>query len=151
MIHTMGELILIGDRVLIEPQDGEQQTRAGLYLPVTVTERDRVRTGRVVKVGPGHLMPNPEFAEGEPWTGRREAVRFLPLQARPGDFAFFMRQDAIEITFEDRSFLIVQHGAILALVRATTDDIMDDIASLLRGDAPAGNEVEGEGEESADS
>lgn len=37
----MGELILVGDRVLIDPADGEQKTQSGLVLPATVTEKDR--------------------------------------------------------------------------------------------------------------
>ena len=41
----MSDLIIIGDRVLIEPQDGEQQTDSGLYLPATVTEKEKVGTG----------------------------------------------------------------------------------------------------------
>lgn len=119
----MNELILVGDRVLVAPDDGERQTRAGLYLPATVTEQDRVQGGRVIKVGPGYLMPNPDYAEDEPWARPRQAVRYLPLQARPGDFAFFLRKQAIELTYEEQTYLIVPHGAILALIRP--DDVLE--------------------------
>ena len=88
----MSELIIIGDRVLIRPEEGEQKTPSGLVLPATVTERDKVGSGRVVKVGPGYVVPNPEYSEGEPWIGDRQAVRYLPLQAQAGDFAFFLRR-----------------------------------------------------------
>lgn len=113
----MSELIMVGDRVLIAPDDDEKQTKAGLYLPASVAEKERIGSGRVIKVGPGHLIPNPEYSEGEPWARDREAVRYLPLQAQPNDFAFFLRKESIELTFEEKEYLIVPHGAIVALVR----------------------------------
>ncbi|MDX1739915.1 MAG: co-chaperone GroES family protein [Rhodothermales bacterium] len=127
----MGELIIVGDRVLIEPQDGEKQTESGLVLPATVAERDKVGSGRVIRVGPGYLTANPEYSEGEPWASNREAVRYLPLQAQPGDFAFFVRKEAVEITYEKTKYLIVHHSAILALVRPSTDDILSNIEDIL--------------------
>ncbi|MSS73957.1 MAG: co-chaperone GroES [Candidatus Latescibacteria bacterium] len=126
----MNELILVGDRVLIEPDEGEQRTEAGLVLPATVMEREKVGTGRVIQVGPGYLMPNPEYSEGEPWTQPREVVRFLPLQAQPGDLAFFLRKEAIEITYEKKDYVILHHGAILALVRPKPGDILENIEGL---------------------
>lgn len=123
----MNQLIIVGDRVLIDPAEGEQQTEAGLYLPASVTERDRVRGGRVVRVGPGYVMPNPDYS-GEPWTSQRESVRYLPLQAQAGDFAFFLRKESIEITYEKKNYLIVPHAAILALIRPhAEEELPDDI------------------------
>jgi co-chaperonin GroES (HSP10) len=127
----MSELIVVGDRVLIEPQDGEQQTNSGLYLPATVTEKEKVGTGRVVEVGPGHIMPNPDYSEGEPWSHGKEAVRYLPLQAQVGDFAFYLRKESIEISYQNKNYLIVPHSAILALLRSREDDILKDIGKLL--------------------
>src|SRR5690554_5478729 len=111
----MDKLIIVGDRVLILPEDGERQTKAGLYLPATVAEHDRVGSGHVVKVGPGYVIPNPEYSD-EPWVSERKAVRYIPLQAQEGDFAFFLRKDTIEITFQEKNYLIVPHSSILALV-----------------------------------
>jgi chaperonin GroES len=127
----MPELIIVGDRVLIEPNEGEQQTEAGLVLPASVSERDKVGSGRVVRVGPGYVMPNPEFTEGEPWAASREAVRYLPLQAQSGDLAFFLRKETIEITYERKKYLIMPHSAILALVRPDSDDILNEIEGML--------------------
>ena len=98
----MTALILVGDRVLIEPDAGEKQTRSGLYLPATVAEGDRVGSGRVAQVGPGYLTANPEFNEGEFWAEDRSSVRYLALQAEVGDFAFYLRKDAIELTLQCR-------------------------------------------------
>jgi co-chaperonin GroES (HSP10) len=126
----MKELIIIGDRVLIAPDAGEKQTKSGLYLPATVLDRERVRSGRVVKTGPGYVMPNPEYSEGEPWAAPREATRYLPLQAQTGDYAFFLSKDAIEIVYDERPYLIVPHHALLALVRPQPEDLLDRLEGL---------------------
>lgn len=128
----MSELILVGDRVLIEPEDDEQLTESGILLPASVAERDRIRRGRVVKSGPGYLMANPEYTD-EPWRKPHDAVRFLPLQAQPGDLAYFLRKEAIELRYEGRTFMIVPHGAILCLVRPEPKDVLQRIQGLLDG------------------
>jgi co-chaperonin GroES (HSP10) len=125
----MNELIIVGDRVLISSEEGEQQTESGLVLPASVAERQNVRSGRIERVGPGYIMPNPDYT-GEPWTADRDSVRYLPLQARPGDFAFFIRKEAIEIKFEGKDYLIVPHSAILALVRRHPEHLQDDIEGV---------------------
>ena len=128
----MSELIIVGDRVLIEPDDGEQLTKSGLVLPATVAERERVGFGQVINIGPGHLIPNPEYVEGEPWNAAKEAGRYLPLQAKAGDYAFFIRKESIELTYRERKYLILPHQAILALVRPTHKDILGEILELGR-------------------
>jgi len=116
-MSTTESLIVVGDRVLIRPEDPAERTNSGLYLPPSVKEKDKVRGGRVVQTGPGHLIPNPEYSETDSWDPSREAVRYLPLQARPGDFALFLRKEAIELKWEEDAYLIVPHTAILALAR----------------------------------
>lgn len=130
----MSELIIIGDRVLIDPDDGEQQTDSGLYLPATVAEKEKVGTGRVVRIGPGHLMPNPDYTEGEPVLNAKEAVRYLPLQAQVGDLAFFLRKESIELNYHNKTYMILPHQAILALIRNEDDDLLKDIEELLDED-----------------
>lgn len=115
------ELILVGDRVLIAPEKFEGQTDSGLYLPEGVKEKEQVQTGRVTKVGPGYVMPNPDH-DDESWKPESDPVQYLPLQAEEGDFAFFLRTKAIEIEFEEQEYLIVPHNAILALVRQQPDE-----------------------------
>jgi chaperonin GroES len=121
----MKELIMAGDRVLILPDDDARQTETGLYLPATVAEKQRIQSGRVVQIGPGYVMPNPEFS-GEPWSTDRNAVRYLPLQARKGDTAFFLKKEALDIRFEGTEYVIIPHSAIVALVRDSDADL-DDI------------------------
>ncbi|MDA0373161.1 MAG: co-chaperone GroES family protein, partial [Planctomycetota bacterium] len=51
------ELLVVGDRVLVEPDRGETRTKIGLYLPPGVKEKEEVRGGRVVAMGPGIALP----------------------------------------------------------------------------------------------
>jgi co-chaperonin GroES (HSP10) len=110
------ELLVVGDRVLVAPEKGETTTKVGLFLPAGVREKEEVRGGHVVAVGPGQPLP-PPHEEHEPWKEGYKTPRFLPMQIALGDYALFFRKAAIEITFEDEQFLVVPYGAILVLVR----------------------------------
>ncbi|PEN06528.1 chaperonin [Longimonas halophila] len=118
----MSTLLVVGDRVLIQPRQGEQKTDSGLLLPATVSAQEEVKGGRIIKTGPGYLTPNPEYSESETWKQTERPIRYLPLQAEVGDYAFFLREKATEIRFEGTDYLIVPHAAILALVRDTPEE-----------------------------
>jgi co-chaperonin GroES (HSP10) len=111
-------LIVIGDRVLVELDESRERTTAGLYLPPTVKEKEKVQGGYIVKVGPGYPVSDPNAIVDEPWAmKKREDLKFIPLQAAEGDYAIFLKDAGIEIEFENNKYLIVPHSAILALLR----------------------------------
>jgi chaperonin GroES len=122
------KLRVVGDRVLVVPERGETRTKVGLVLPPGVLEKEEVRGGTVVALGPGIPLPPPQD-ETEPWKEPYRSPRYLPMQVEIGDFALFFRKAAIEITFEETSYLVVPHGAILVLVRGTEvpDELPDDL------------------------
>lgn len=126
-MKTKRELIIVGDRVLIEPDEKIDKTSAGLFLPPTVKEKDRVLGGRVIKVGPGYPVNDPSLVLEEPWKqSNAEPIRYIPLQAHEGDYALFLKDAGIEIEFEEKKYLIVPHSAILALIRTTIIEDEDD-------------------------
>lgn len=111
-------LIVVGDRVLVQVEDGEERTKVGLYLPSTAVDSQAVQGGEIVATGPGLPMPDPGEGGDEPWRrGPAREARYVPMQAVVGDYALFFRKAAVEITFEGRPFLVVPQAAILALVR----------------------------------
>lgn len=123
-IRKNKQLLVVGDRVLIKVEDGEERTNVGLYLPPTAIDSQAVQGGEIVATGPGLPMPDLADQSEEPWRSVMRETRFLPMQARPGDYALFFRKAAVEITFEGEKFLVVPQTAILALVRkAAPDDI----------------------------
>ncbi len=117
-------LIVVGDRVLVKSEDGEERTKVGLYLPSTAIDSQAVQGGNIVATGPGLPMPDLTDSSDEPWRiheGSARATRFVPMQARVGDYALFFRKAAVEITFEGDRYLVVPQSAILALVREEQD------------------------------
>lgn len=133
----LDRLIVVGDRVLIAPDEGDDRTEVGLYLPRWAVEKESVQAGRVVACGPGIPVPEPGAMEEEPWKTSEPATRYVPMQARPGDFAIFLRKAAVEIKFEGRTYLIVPQGAILLLDPGEEDGAADvDVDDLLDDDLP---------------
>ncbi len=110
-------LIVVGDRVLIAPEEGEERTNVGLYLPATAVESRQVQGGRIMATGPGTPMSEPTAMDDEPWKIRLPDVKYLPMQADVGDYALFFRKAAVEITFEGKTYLVVPQAAILVLLR----------------------------------
>ena len=115
--ETPKRLVVVGDRVLITPEQGEERTNVGLYLPQTAVESRQVQGGRIVATGPGTAMSEPASMDDEPWKIRSPDVKYLPMQAQVGDYALFFRKAAVEITFEGKSYLVAPQAAILVLVR----------------------------------
>lgn len=117
-------LIVVGDRVLISPEEGEDRTDVGLYLPATAVDNKKVQGGRVRATGPGTPVSAPTELDEEPWKIGSAEPRYLPVQAEVGDYAIFFRQAAVEISFEGEKFLVVPHAAILTLVR---DEVVEEL------------------------
>ena len=116
-------LLVVGDRVLIAPEEGEERTRVGLYLPPTAVDKKEVQGGTVVATGPGTPVSAPTELDDEPWKITGGEARYLPVQARVGDYALFFRRAAVEITFEGKKYLVVPQAAILTLVREGFEDL----------------------------
>jgi chaperonin GroES len=114
--NKLKKLIVVGDRVLIQPGKQDDKTASGLYLPPGVQEKEKIQSGYVIKVGPGYPLPLPAD-EDESWKGREEQVKYLPLQAQEGDLAIFLQKGAIEVIYEGEKYFIVAQASILMLER----------------------------------
>lgn len=121
-------LVVVGDRVLVLPAEGEERTNVGLYLPSTAVDHQAVQGGRIVATGPGTPLPDPGSLDSEPWKIQADVsggLRYVPMQARVGDYALFFRKAAVEITYEGTRYLVVPQPAILVLVRGS--DPLDEL------------------------
>lgn len=116
------KLLVVGDRVLVEPDEGEERTDVGLYLPKWAVEKESVQGGKIVATGPGTPLPDFGEIDSEPWKPARRETRHLPMQTRVGDYAIFLRKAAIEIKVDDKNYLVVPQGAILVLMREKKSD-----------------------------
>jgi chaperonin GroES len=114
--NKLKKIIIVGDRVLIKPLKPEEKTASGLFLPPGVEEKEKVRQGYVIKVGPGY--PIPLLAdEDDVWKGREEKVKYVPLQAHEGDLAIFLQNASTEVIYNKEKYFIVPQNAILMLER----------------------------------
>ena len=119
-------VIVVGDRVLIRPDTGGKKSAAGLYLPPSVIEKQDVRGGIVVEVGPGIPLGNPENDLSEPWEKMDNLKpKYIPPQAQVGDYALYLNKASIEINVENVEYLIVSQSGILVLIR-------DDFSSIVK-------------------
>ncbi len=117
---NLAKFIVVGDRLLIRPEEDSNKTSTGLFLPPGVTEKEKIQSGYIIKAGPGYPMASP--VDEEPWKESKEPVKYIPLQAKEGDLAIFLRKEAFEIEFEKEKYLIVPQSAILLLIR---DDVFN--------------------------
>ncbi len=118
MVNTE-KIIIVGDRVLIRPTKNTDKSKSGLYLPPSVMEKEKVQSGYIIKTGPGY--PLPTATEDEPWK-EDKSTKYIPLQAKEGDLALFLKKDAIEIELEKEKLLIAPQSSLLLLLRE--DDLL---------------------------
>ncbi len=113
--NIIDNLIVIGDRVLVEPSMATKKTKGGLLLPAGYQEKEEVQTGYIIKCGPGY--PLPSSSEGEDWNPSDREPRYLPLQVKPGDMAIFLLKNAVEIKYDGKKYFIVPQNGILMVER----------------------------------
>jgi co-chaperonin GroES (HSP10) len=117
MESSIDNLIVVGDRVLIKPKTVSSKTGSGLFLPPGYKEKEEVQSGYVVKVGPGYPIPLPSDDFDEPWKKSEEKVKYIPLQAKTGDLAIFLKKGAVEVHYQGEKYFIVPQHSILLLER----------------------------------
>tara|TARA_Y100000996_G_scaffold358404_1_gene300041 strand:+ start:83 stop:460 length:378 start_codon:yes stop_codon:yes gene_type:complete len=118
------QIVVVGDRVLIRADKGEKRSPAGLYLPPSVLEKQDVRGGIIVEVGPGIPLGSPEDPFDEPWKEQNPETKYIPTQAEIGDYALFLSKASVEIRIEEKDYLIAPQSAILILIRDDMTQIM---------------------------
>ena len=115
MRNSLDKIIVIGDRVLIQPDDGAKRTKSGLYLPAGYQEKEDIQSGYILKCGPGYALPNMD--DGEEWNAKSHEARYIPLQVQAGDWALFNQRNAVEVKYNGEKYYVVPQSAILIVER----------------------------------
>jgi chaperonin GroES len=89
----------MSDRVVVKPKDREKETKSGIVLPDTATERPQ--QGNVLSVGPGRVLDNGTRAE---------------LDLKVGDTVLFAKYSGTEFKHEDEDLLILSERDVLAVI-----------------------------------
>jgi len=93
----------LGDRLIVEVLEGEEQTVSGIVLPDTAQEKPQ--RGRVLAVGPGSRAES---------TGE-----FIPLDVAQGDEIIFSKYGGTEVKVGTDELLILRESDVLAKVVST--------------------------------
>jgi len=89
----------LGDRVVIEPDEGEEVTTGGILLPETAKEKPQ--QGTIVAVG----------------TGRRdENGKLISMDVKKSDKVLYAKYAGTEIKLNGKKVLILKETDILAIV-----------------------------------
>lgn len=89
----------LGDRVVVQPSEQDEQTASGIFLPETAKEKPQ--QGEVIAAGPGARKEN----------GERAA-----LDVNVGDKVLYARYSGTTIKLNGKEYLILKETDILAIV-----------------------------------
>ena len=89
----------LGNRVVVEPQEQEEKTTSGLFLPETAKEKPQ--KGSVLSIGPGD---------------RDETGKRIPLDVKVGDVVLYAKYGGTEIKIDGKKLLILRESDILAVI-----------------------------------
>ena len=94
----------LGDRLIVEVLEEEEQTVSGIVLPDTAKEKPQ--RGRVLAVGPG---------------SRNDKGELVPMDLAEGDEVNFSKYGGTEIKVEMDEVLILRESDVLAKVVGTRE------------------------------
>ena len=90
----------LGDRLVVQPSEQEEQTSTGIFLPEPAKEKPQ--QGKVIAAGPGARKEN----------GERAA-----LDVQVGDTVLYAKYSGTNIKLNGKEFLILKETDILAIVQ----------------------------------
>jgi len=79
---------------LIEPQEAQTKTAAGIFIPDTAKEKPQ--QGKVIAAGPGK--------------------KDEPMEVKVGDVVLYGKYAGTEVTVDENKYLIVKQSDILAIL-----------------------------------
>jgi len=94
------KLTPLGDRLIVEPINENEVTKAGIILPDTV-DKEKPEKGRIIAVGSGKLADN----------GQRIAP-----QVKVGDMVLFRKYSPDDVKVDGKEYLILSESDILAII-----------------------------------
>lgn len=89
----------LGDRIVVEPIEQEEQTASGIFLPETAKEKPQ--QGRVVASGPG---------------SRKETGERVEMDVKVGDKVLYAKYAGTSVKLDGKEFLILKETDVLAIV-----------------------------------
>jgi len=91
----------LGNRVVVEPIEGDEITPGGIVLPETAKEKPQ--KGKILSIGPGD---------------RDEKGARVPMDVKAGDVVLYAKYAGTEIKVEGKKLLILKESDLLAIVES---------------------------------
>ena len=88
----------LGDKVVVEPLEGEDKSPGGIILPDTAKKKPQ--EGIVIAVGPGKVLDD----------GTRGK-----MQVKVGDKVIYAKYGGTEVTVEGKEYMILDQDSIYAI------------------------------------
>ena len=92
------KLVPLGDRVVLKQLEAEETTKSGIVLPGQAKEKPQ--QAEVIAVGPGGVVDGKE----------------VTMQVKVGDKVIYSKYSGNEVKLDDKEYVIVRQGDILAIV-----------------------------------
>jgi chaperonin GroES len=89
----------LGNRIIVQPLEQEEQTSSGIYLPETAKEKPQ--QGKVIAAGPGE---------------RDDQGKRIPMDVKVDDTVLFARYAGNEVKLDGQAYLILKESDVLAIV-----------------------------------
>ena len=89
----------LGDRIVVEPVEQEEQTALGIFLPETAKEKPQ--QGKVIASGPG---------------ARKETGDRIAMDVKVGDKVLYARYAGTNVKLDGKEYLILKESDVLAVV-----------------------------------
>jgi chaperonin GroES len=89
----------LGDRVVVQPTEQEEQTSLGIFLPETAKEKPQ--QGRIIAAGPG---------------ARKETGERIAMDVKVDDKVLYAKYAGTTIKIDGKELLILKETDILAIV-----------------------------------
>ncbi|MBK8138913.1 MAG: co-chaperone GroES [Chloroflexi bacterium] len=89
----------LGDRILVEPSEGEDKTSSGLLLPETAKEKPQ--QGKVLAAGAGR---------------RDDDGKRIDMDVKTGDTILFAKYAGTEIKIDGKKLLIMKETDVLGIL-----------------------------------
>jgi len=90
----------LSDHVFVESAKEEATTKSGIVLPDTA-DKEKPMRGKVVAVGPGKVSEKGEV---------------IPMSVKKGDTILFTKYAPNEVKVDQKEYLVVREGEILAIL-----------------------------------
>lgn len=94
----MASIKPLGDRVVVRPEEAEEKTESGLYIPDTAKEKPQ--RGTIVSVGPGRV----------------EDGKKIDMSVGEGDTVLYGKYSGTEVTLNAEDLLIMRESDILGII-----------------------------------